>query len=527
MGANLPYRPVYVPVEEVSGEPLNDCFNVVARKLAKGGGSILHGWVLWEWPGMFVEGEHHAVWVRPDGKLVDVVRRPHGERRVLFLPEPERVFNGLRTNPVRHAIRARALVRRVVALARSETIASMAIVPQPSPPHITIAELHGLKQLRRIAGLLSFLHDNGCDRDTAGNRELHFDDYVLLVLLYLFNPLIDSMRTLQKVAELPELQQRLGIKRFSLGSFSESCRVFEPAMLQQVVEQLAGELRPVGRHELLGQLPGKLTLVDSTVIQTLCTVAEAMFLPLGDGRHSHAWRLHLQLDVDHHVPHAWDITDPRNTGKSDEKTVLRKQLAAGHTYVMDRWYAQFTLWNDVRSAGSNYVCRVRDNSVYDVLQERTLDQAAQGAGVISDQLVEIGLSKKPQQRADHPTRLICVRCTPHQKRGKGHHQRHGTGPTSDGTLRIVTDLLDVPAHVIAFLYEYRWTIEVFFRFLKQILGCRHLLSTKEQGVQIQIYAAVICCLMLNALTGRKPSKWMVTLMALYLQGLASDEDGAA
>ena len=146
---------------------------------------------------------------------------------------------------------------------------------------LTVGDLRGFAQLRRIAELLSFLHEAGCDRDKANNRELHFDDYVLLNLLYLFNPLIDSMRTLQHVAELPEVQKRLGIKRFSLGSFSESCRVFEPAMLQGVVDQLAGELQPIDRQELLKQLPGKLTLVDSTVIDTLCTVAQAMFLPLG------------------------------------------------------------------------------------------------------------------------------------------------------------------------------------------------------------------------------------------------------
>jgi hypothetical protein len=391
--------------------------------------------------------------------------------------------------------------------------------------NLTVNDLRGFKQLRRVAGLLSFLHDNGCDRDKAANRELHFDDYVLLVLLYLFNPLIDSMRTLQRVAEVPEVQKRLGIKRFSLGSFSESCRVFEPAMLQQVVDQLAAELQPIARQELLKGLPGKLTLVDSTVIDTLCTVAEAMFLPLGGGRHSHAWRLHLGFDVDHHVPAHWEITDPRNTGKSDEKSVLRRKLSADHTYVMDRWYAQFTLWNDIKKAASSYVCRVRDNSVYDIIEDRTLDQQAIDAGVISDQIVQIGLSKKRSERADHPTRLICITCTPHRKRGKRRGAGYGqTGPTSDGTLRIVTDLLDVPAQVIAFLYEYRWTIEVFFRFLKQILGCRHLLSSKGQGVQIQIYAAVIYCLLLNMLTGKKPSKWMVTLMSLYLQGLASDQD---
>ena len=392
-------------------------------------------------------------------------------------------------------------------------------------PAVTIEQLRGLKQLERVAGLLSKLHEVGCGRDKAHNRELHFDDYVLLILLYLFNPLIDSMGMLQKVAELPEIQKRLGIKRFSVGSFSESCRVFEPHMLQHVVNQLAGGLLPIDRAGLLRQLPGKLTLVDSTVIQTLCTVAQAMFLPLGDGRHSHAWRLHLQLDVDHHVPGSWELTPPKNTGKSDEKSVLRRNLAPGHTYVMDRWYAQFTLWNDIQARGSNYVCRVRDNSVYEVIEDRALDEEATAAGMISDQIVEIGLSKKPGERADHPTRLICVACTPHHKRGKGKRRGVGqTGPTSDGTLRIVTDLLDAPAHVIAFLYEYRWMIEVFFRFLKQILGCRHLISTRIEGIQIQIYAAVICCLLLNTLTGRKPTKWMVTLMALYLQGLASDQD---
>jgi hypothetical protein len=140
---------------------------------------------------------------------------------------------------------------------------------------LTAADLRGMRQLRRVAGLLSCLHDAGCGRDKAGNRELHFDDYVLLVLLYLFNPLIDSMRTLQKAADLPQVQQRLGVKPFSLGSFSESCRVFDPAMLQEVVDQLAVNLRPVGRHELLARLPGTLTLVDSTVLRTLCTVAEA------------------------------------------------------------------------------------------------------------------------------------------------------------------------------------------------------------------------------------------------------------
>jgi hypothetical protein len=133
----------------------------------------------------------------------------------------------------------------------------LVIVAKAKKEPISIEDVPNQKLVGRIAGMLSHLHGVGCERDRAGNRELHFNDYVLLVLLYLFNPLIDSMRTLQQASALPQLQKRLGIKRFSLGSFSESCRVFLPKMLRGVIDQLAGELRTVDRPELLNTLTGR------------------------------------------------------------------------------------------------------------------------------------------------------------------------------------------------------------------------------------------------------------------------------
>ena len=106
-------------------------------------------------------------------------------------------------------VRRVGAVRRVVVL-RGAGRRGMMRAWQRRTRELTVSDIRGMKRLRRVAGLLSFLHDAGCDRDKAGNRELHFDDYVLLVLLYLFNPLIDSMRTLQKVADLPEVRRRLG-----------------------------------------------------------------------------------------------------------------------------------------------------------------------------------------------------------------------------------------------------------------------------------------------------------------------------
>jgi hypothetical protein len=72
-------------------------------------------------------------------------------------------------------------------------------------------------------------------------------DYCAVVMLYLFNPMIDSLRSLQRTLGLGPVAKILGVKRFSLGSFSESVRVFDPQRLKAIVQELAGELTPLGR----------------------------------------------------------------------------------------------------------------------------------------------------------------------------------------------------------------------------------------------------------------------------------------
>ena len=79
-----------------------------------------------------------------------------------------------------------------------------------------------IKMLARILPLLDKLHDCGTERDSAGNRTLFYDDYAKLVLVYLFNPLINSISMLQRAAALPKLAKQLGLKPFSKASFSEA-----------------------------------------------------------------------------------------------------------------------------------------------------------------------------------------------------------------------------------------------------------------------------------------------------------------
>lgn len=94
-----------------------------------------------------------------------------------------------------------------------------------TPDAIEPAQLRRIKPLRKLP-LLASLHEVGCGRDRAGNRQLHFDEYVTLVLLYLFNPLIDSVRSLQQAPAVEQVAGRiqnnsasLRLAPFAFGAF--------------------------------------------------------------------------------------------------------------------------------------------------------------------------------------------------------------------------------------------------------------------------------------------------------------------
>jgi IS4 transposase len=74
------------------------------------------------------------------------------------------------------------------------------------------------------------------------------------------------------------------------------------------------------------------------------------------------------------------------------------------------------------------------------------------------------------------------------------------------------------------IYRYRWTIETFFNFLKHILGCRHLISTQQNGIDIQLYMAIIACMLISLWTGRKPTKRTYEMVCYYFIGMASLEE---
>jgi hypothetical protein len=100
------------------------------------------------------------------------------------------------------------------------------------------------------------------------------------------------------------------------------------------------------------------------------------------------------------------------------------------------------------------------------------------------------------------------------------------------TFYFLTNILDLSASQIAEIYHRRWDIEVFFRFLKQEIGLRNLLSYNENGIRAVLYLRLLTATMLkiymwlNHRNDYKMSKlafaeeiqWEITLTLVQLAG---------
>jgi Transposase DDE domain len=369
-------------------------------------------------------------------------------------------------------------------------------------PEVRASDLRGLKYFKILGPLLDRLHDEATQRDRAGNRQFFFDQYASLLLLYFFNPIVTSLRGIQQASELAKVQKLLGCERVALGSLSEASRVFDAEALHPLIAELAHQAIPIVTGKEAEALRG-LTAVDGSLLPALAKMAWALWL---DDQHRAA-KMHVHFDVLRGVPVEATVTE----GNGSETAQLRATLQPQRLYVIDRGYADYHLFQDIVDAGSGFIGRIKDNAVWTVIEERPVSDAARAAGVRSDRLVWLG---GPQSGAvfKQPLRIVEV--------DTGKIDAHGR----PDVLLLATNRLDLDAELVALGYRFRWAVELFFRWFKCILGCKHLLGTSRNGVTIQVYLGIIASLLISLWTGKKPTKRTWEMLQFYFCGLATADE---
>jgi hypothetical protein len=368
-----------------------------------------------------------------------------------------------------------------------------------------------VKFLKQIFHLLKRLAPAGCERDTAGNRRLLYSQYASLILLGLFNPTMQSLRGLSELSRLKKVQKILGGGKASIGSLSESVRVFDPALLEDIFHELRASLPDATASPTGGLIPQelmqRLQAVDGSALRALPQIVHA----IGEGK----WRLHLQLEVQRNLPAQARLTRDEIGGEADERNVLAGMLQSRRIYILDRGYERYHLMQQIVTAQSDYVLRVQTRSLR-VMESRPLSAEATTAGILSDDLVQPGKSRPEVAAVTHPVRRIILTET-------GPRRRRTDRPASSQVV-LLTSLTELPAELIAAIYRLRWSIELFFKFFKHVLGCRQLLSHRDPGVAIQIYCGLIAALLLSLASGQSVGRRGFELICLFLQGWADEEE---
>jgi hypothetical protein len=333
-------------------------------------------------------------------------------------------------------------------------------------------------------------------------RELSCSGYLSLFLFGLFNPVVESMRGICAISSLKKVRKTTGCGKVSLGSFSEAQHVLDPDLLKQVFERLV-EQAPGGakRDPQLAHL--ELIAQDGSLWRALPRMAWAEY-GVGPKGMAKGVRMHLRFNVLKDCPSDVQI----GVGKSSETQALRDMLVPNQTTVADRLYGQdYQLFAQIQQAKAFFVFRINESAVIEVDQELPVTAADQAAGVVRHAWVYLGATQK----------LRSIRLRLVEVKKDGQH------------LLIVTNhpVETVPAQLVSLIYRRRWSIELFFRWVKCVLGCRHFLAESERGVAIQLYLALIAALLLQFFIGQRPNKRMMELLQFYLMGWASAEEVAA
>jgi hypothetical protein len=261
-------------------------------------------------------------------------------------------------------------------------------------------------------------------------------------------------------AKLYHLGIRGNVSRSSLADANEGrdWRIYF-----EFAQALIGIARRLYINEPLGvELSETVYALDSTTID-LC-LALFPWAPFRDAKA--AVKLHTLLDLRGAIPTFIHISD----GKLHDVNVLDLlSPEPGAYYVMDRGYLDFARLYVLHQAGSFFVTRAKSNSKFKRLVSQPVERST---GLICDQVVELTVFYSHQ---GYPERLRRIRFK---------------DPETAKTLVFLTNNFALPALTIGALYKSRWSVELFFRWIKQHLRIKRFFGTSENAVKTQVWTAV-------------------------------------
>jgi hypothetical protein len=256
-----------------------------------------------------------------------------------------------------------------------------------------------------------------------------------------------------------------GISKSNLGHANEhrDWRIFADFAYKLIAEAL---VLCRNNSDVLRSIKGQVYAVDSSTID-LCL---EVFWWAEFRKHKGAIKLHTQFDIKAAIPTFLDITD----GLTHDVNFLDKLIyEAGAFYVMDKGYVDFERLYTIHQAHAFFVTRAKDNMNYRRIYSAKSNRAK---GIICDQTIMLNGYYSVK---DYPQKLRRVKYYDIE---------------TDNTFDFITNNFKITALQVALLYKHRWSIELFFKWIKQHLRIKTFWGYSENAVRIQVYSAVMAYL---------------------------------
>jgi hypothetical protein len=307
------------------------------------------------------------------------------------------------------------------------------------------------------------------DRIAATGQDKYVKKLTTLAYLKLFlHAQLQQRDGLREIADdvlCEEFQQELDLNAISASQLSRKHNQVDSALLEQVFMSLVLQIR---RRTTPSFLRKDFKIIDSTTIG-LClrTYKWAEFRKTKAGLKLH-FRL-AYMDDETVVPEKVILTPAKKNDRSQLDALADE---TGCTYVYDRGYMDYAKFDDYCERGIFFVTRTKKNTVIRPVESFKLPI---DAGVLTDEMVYVGT---PQKRMENVLRLI------------------HTVDSEGNPVAILTNRFDLDADEIGQIYRERWTIETFFKWLKQHVRIKTFYGTSERAVMNQIWIALIAfCLL--------------------------------
>jgi len=299
--------------------------------------------------------------------------------------------------------------------------------------------------LERVMGVLQRIEDK---RLRHGNETVHWKEFVVS-LIFFFVKGCDSAADWARALE--DADPALNLPIIPRSTLSSKFYDFDPQLMHLIIQELLTQAFPKNPElALIGQLDA----VDGSLFRVIGGVFNRI-----SREWNHNVKLHLDLNLNCMIPVAF-VSD---SATSDERAAFLTMITRGVTYILDRGYMAFYVLRHVIEHEAFVVMRTYETVVVNTVETFTPTLPAH----------------MHQQWTNVSDRLV----TSNHKDAQGIIFRLVECTIGAVTYRLITNRFDLTTYHILLIYAYRWQIELMFRFLKQTLGCRTVITQCPAGIE--------------------------------------------